>query len=104
MYLGDEGICRAGDDGAGRELIAFRGAPDLVKPSEGEGFGIGKLVVVRLLGTLRGVVPPFKKAISENQAAAVFEGTAEGRLFVNRFRAGVDEPAADIKIFGPGGN
>jgi hypothetical protein len=60
---------------------------------------------VRLVEVLQlSFLAPFKKPVCRDDAAAVTDCLAKGRLFVDRLGTGIDHPAADGGGLCPGGN
>jgi len=97
----DELIGCTGEDGESFPW-AIGGAPAVPEPSHAKGFMVRPLESPRDFAAAPGF--PFEKGVGRDEAAAVEEGVAKGRLFRNGFGSGVDALEADLWILGPGGN
>ena len=87
-----------GEDGEGFQL-AIGGVPAVPQAGHAEAFVVGSNELPRDFAAALGL--PFEKGVGRDEAAAMTERIAEGRLFRNGFGPGVDALDADLGILGP---
>ncbi len=104
MDGGHQLVWRSGDDGGRFYLRPIRRLPMLPQPGKGKRFPGLEPDQVRHLGFTAGLGLPFIKTVRKDKAAVVFICGTERWFLGQRLRACVDEPAADGRILGPGGD
>ena len=94
----DELVGGGGENGEGFQR-AFGGVPLVPQAGHAETLTIGPLGSPWNFTAPLGL--PFEKGVGRDEAAALAERIAKGRLIGNRFGAGVDALDADFQILGP---
>lgn len=100
--MGRRGEDRAAEEPApGIVLGQRRVRPELVEAGEGEDVVRLGVKVVRDLLPVLGLLP-FVLALRGNQGSALHGCFAERGLHQDGFAPGIDQPRADLEVFGPG--